>query len=202
MNRDDDHYDDDSCRDKHRRRKCWIELECEPCHDDGHQHKKCASLCEFAEVFSNATQTLAPSMGANQKGQVVLLENLVTASAGIDTTQAAANGKVIVNKKGWYDVSLGACGSLNPVASPLAVWTLSLFKNGVIVPGSTFANMTLSPEQKANEIATNVLVHCGVGDVLELANTSTAPIVLTSPVLGTNAAANSALLKILLIKAE
>ena len=94
------------------------------------------------------------------------------------------------------------CGALNPVESPLKVWTLSLFRNGVIVAGSTFANMTLSPEQKANEIVADVFVHFDAGDFLELANTSDQTINLQAPVLGSMAQPNSAYLKLVLLKAD
>lgn len=157
---------------------------------------------EFAEVFSTLTQDLAFSPGNNLPGQIVTLENTIFATSNIDVSQAGVNGKITINRAGWYDVYTGLCGSLNPIASPLPVWTLSLFKNGVIVPGSTFANMTLSPEQKANEIVADVFVHCDAGDVLELANTSVANVVLTAPSLGTNAQTNSAYLKIILLKAD
>lgn len=72
----------------------------------------------------------------------------------------------------------------------------------MIVPGSTFANMTLSPEQKANEIVADVFVHFNAGDSLQLANTSNATVVLTAPTLGTNAQTNSAYLKLILLKAD
>lgn len=157
---------------------------------------------EFAEVYSNQTQNLFLSPAPNMPGQVVILENTIFATSNIDVSQAASSGKVIINKAGWYDVATGLCGSLNPIASPLPVWTLSLFKNGVIVPGSTFANMTLSPEQKANEIVADVFVHFNAGDVLELANTSVSNVLLTAPTLGTNAQANSAYMKLILLKAD
>jgi len=168
-------------------------VECE-CHGD------CDT--EFAEIYSQLTQNLFLSPAPNVAGQVVILENTIFATSNIDVSQAATNGKVIVNKAGWYDVATGLCGSLNPIASPLPVWTLSLFKNGVIVPGSTFANMTLSPEQKANEIVADVFVHFNVGDVLELANTSVSNVVLSAPTLGTNAQPNSAYMKLILLRAD
>ena len=62
--------------------------------------------------------------------------------------------------------------------------------------------MTISPVQQANEIVADVFVHCKVGDVLTLANTSTAQIILTAPTLGTNALPNSAYVKIVLLKAD
>lgn len=167
-------------------------VEC-PCHCDDP---------EFAEVYSVLTQTLAPSPAPFMPGQVVILENTLYASPNIDVTQAIVNGKIIINKAGWYDVYTGICGYLNPIASPLPCWTLSLFKNGMYVPGSTFANQTISPEQKSNEIVADVFVHFNKGDVLELANTSTAIVNMAAPTLGTNAPANSAYMKLILLKAD
>ena len=157
---------------------------------------------EFAEVYSTVTQNLSPSPSTNQPGQFVTLEQTIFATANIDVSQAAINGSVKIMKAGWYDVATGLCGALNPIPSPLPVWTLSLFLNGVIVPGSTFANMTLSPTQQANEIVADVFVHCNVGDVLQLANTSTNMVQLTAPVLGSNAQTNSAYMKIILLRAD
>ena len=157
---------------------------------------------EFAEVGSIVSQDLAASPGANMPGGVVLLETPIFATANIDISQAAAFGQVKVMIAGWYKVNTGVCGSLNPVVSPLPVWTFSVFKNGVIVPGSTFANMTISPEQKANEIVSIVLVHLNAGDILTLANTSTSNVLLNAPTLGTNAQTSSAYMVIDLMKAD
>lgn len=157
---------------------------------------------EFAEVYSNLNQILTASPGVNLAGQNAILENTVFATPNIDVSQAGITGIITVNRAGWYDVATGLCGSLNPIGSPLPVWTLSLFRNGVIVPGSTFSNMTLSPEQKATEIVADVYVHFDVGDTLQLSNTSISPIELTAPVFGSNAVANSAYLKINLLMGD
>jgi Collagen triple helix repeat (20 copies) len=159
------------------------------------------SNAEFAEVFSKVPQTLAASPGVNQAGGIVKLENTIYNTTNIDVSNAAINGQVKINLAGWYDVATGICGTLNPIASPLPVWTLSLFQNGVLVPGSTFANQTISPEQQSNEIVADVFVKCAVGDVLTLANTSVSPVLITSPVLGTNAQPSSAYMKISLLQA-
>lgn len=157
---------------------------------------------EFAEVGSIMTQTMGSSPGANLPGSTVLLEQTIVATANIDISMASANGQVKINRAGWYRVSYGVCGSLNPIESPLPVWTFSLFKNGALVSGSTFAMMTISPEQKANEIVSEVLVHFLVGDVIELANTSTASVILLAPALGTNAQTTSAYLSFILLKED
>lgn len=161
-----------------------------------------ASSAEFAEVYSTMDQSLSPSLAMNQPGQTVLLENTIFATSNIDVSQAAVSGKITINLAGWYDVATGICGALNPIASPLPCWTLSLFKNGVLIPGSTFANQTISPEQKSNEIVADVFVHFAKGDVITLANTSTAALTVAAPSLGTNAAPSSAYLKIVLLLAD
>lgn len=167
-------------------------IEC-PCHCDEP---------EFAEVYSQQPQDLSPSLGLNLPGQTVILEKSIFATSNIDISQAGISGKITINRAGWYDIATGICGSLNPIASPLPCWTLSLFLNGVLVPGSTFANQTISPEQKANEIVADVFVHFNKGDVIELANTSVAVVSMAAPVLGTNAPASSAYLKMILLKAD
>lgn len=171
------------------------------CVECDHHHPECPKP-EYAEVYSLAVQTLAASPGPNLAGQVALLENTIVATANIDVSMAASLGEITVKRAGWYDVATGICGALNPIASPLPCWTLSLFKNGVIVPGSTFANQTISPEQKANEIVADVFVHFNSGDVLKLCNTSSAQILLSAPTLGTYAPTSSAYMKITLLQAD
>lgn len=163
---------------------------------------KCECDVEFAEVYSKVSQALSASPGLNLAGQTVLLENTIIATANIDVSQAAISGKITIKKAGWYDVATGICGYLNSISSPLPCWTLSLFKNGILVPGSTFANQTISPEQKSNEIVADVFVHFVVGDVLELANTSTDLVNMAAPTLGTNAPASSAYMKIILMQTD
>lgn len=157
---------------------------------------------EFADLYSSVSQTLAPSTGPNLAGDSIKFESLTVATTGIDVSQAATNGKVIIKKAGWYDLVTGACGTLNPVSSPLLCWTVSLFKNDVLISGSTAANMTITPEQKANEIFADVFIHCEAGDVLTMANTSVSAITLNSPTLGTYATPNSAFFKIFLLEED
>jgi len=175
---------------------------CVNCEGNGEPHSCDCPEPEFAEVFSKTNQDLAASPGSLLPGQVVILENTIFATSGIDVSQASVNGQIVINKAGWYDVATGICGSLNPIASPLPCWTLSLFVNGVYVPGSTFANQTISPEQKANEIVADVFVHFNKGDVLTLANTSNAVVNMSAPTLGTNAPASSAYMKIIMLKSD
>lgn len=183
---------------------CSIHIHCGSSHNSqgSGSNSGSAFVPEFAEVYSILPQTLNPSVGANLPGSLVKLEKTVIATSNIDVSMAASSGAVKVNKAGWYDVTMSLCGALNPIPSPLPVWTVSLFVNGAIVPASTFANMTLSPEQQANEVVSDVFVHLAAGDILTLANTSANQVSLTAPALGTNAQVNSAALKLSLLKAD
>ena|ERR1700722_3153498 len=156
---------------------------------------------EFAEVYSQLPQELKPALGPNQAGGTVTFENVIVSTANIDASNAAVNGKIVINLAGWYDVAAGMTGTLNPIPAPLPVWTLSMFLNGVIVAGSTFSNVPLSPAQASNEITADTYIYCNVGDVLTLANTSNAEVFLSAPTLGTFAKTNSAYLKISLLRA-
>jgi Collagen triple helix repeat (20 copies) len=159
------------------------------------------NVAEFAEVYSQKSQELIPSPGPNLPGGIVIFENTIVTTTNIDTSQAASLGQLKINLAGWYDVAAGMTGTLNPIPAPLPVWTLSLFVNGVIVPGSTFSNVPLSPAQASNEITADTYVYFNVGDVVSLANTSVAEVFLSAPTLGTNAQTNSAYLKLELLRA-
>ncbi len=164
---------------------------------------ECPCQCEheFAEVYSQLPQNLPPSSGPNLPGGIVLFENTIISTANIDASLANTLGQLKINLAGWYDVAAGMTGTLNPIPAPLPVWTLSLFLNGIIVPGSTFSNVPLSPAQASNEITADTYIYCNVGDVLTLANTSTQNVLLSAPFLGTNAQTNSAYMKIELLRA-
>lgn len=156
---------------------------------------------EFAEAYSQLSQTLAPSPSTNMSGGTVLLEKLIVATTNIDASTSGIDGKFVIKKAGWYDVASGMTGTLNPIPAPLPVWTLSLFVNNILVPGSTFSNVPLSPAQVSNQITADTFVYFNVGDILTLCNTSVNPVILSAPTLGTNAQTNSAYLKIILLRA-
>lgn len=182
---------------------CTIHIHCgEKEHSEHHEHPCHCPAAEFSEVYSNKAQSLAASTGSNLAGGIVLFENLIVATSNIDASQAATSGILTINKSGWYDVFSAITGTLNPLQSPLPVWTFSLFVNGVIVPGSTFSDMTLSPDQQSNQVVADVYVHFNKGDKISVANTSVNPIQINSPTLGTNATPNSASLKLQMLKAD
>ncbi len=159
---------------------------------------------EYAQIHSDVGQSLALSPGLNLAGGPVLFNNVDVSTANIDVSNVGINGEIKFLKAGWYRVYDQVCGTLNPLSSPLIVWGLALFKNGLIVPGTIFVDMTLSPDQQANETSAVSLVHFNVGDVLTINNMTIQTLLLTAPnaALGVNAQANSASMQIQLVKAD
>jgi hypothetical protein len=170
------------------------------CRCEPHHYECCEP--EFAEVFSEINQNIQASPGTNLSGGTVLFEKSIVATPHIDISMTATTGQIKIKKSGWYDVVFGVCAALNPIPSPLPVWTFSIFKNGVLVEGSTFACMTISPEQKVNVINYDVYVHFTAGDTFTLSSTSSTALLLTSPTLGSTTTVDSAYLKVVLLKAD
>jgi len=173
---------------------------CVNCKGDCDCPKQCPDV--FSQAFSIADQILAASPGINMAGDAVKFENIAVATLGIDVTNAALTGEFKINVSGFYEIGAGMSGYLNPIPAPLPCWTLSLFKNNVIVLGSTFSNVPISPAQASNELTAETIVHFNAGDVLKIASTSTNTVFLTAPTLGTNAQTSSAYLKIVMIRCD
>ena len=152
--------------------------------------------------FSQTNQDLTASPGPNLPGQVVILEKTIFSTANIDVTQAAVNGKIIINLSVWYDVATGICGFLNTIGHLYHAGHYHCLKMVFMYQDQRLLIRTISPEQKSNEIVADVFVHFDKGDVLELANTSSAMVNMAAPVLGTNFPASSAYMKIILLKAD
>ncbi len=169
-------------------------VEC-PCHCK-------PGLTEFAEVGSNDAQLLSPSLGLNLAGGVAKLEATIYNTPGIDVSMAAVTGEVKALVAGWYELTYGVGAFLNPLPAPLPAWSISIFRNGVYAVGSTACALPISPEQQATEVVSALLIHLDANDVVVIANTSTAPLYLASPTLGTNSSPNSAFIVMKLLKAD
>ena len=156
---------------------------------------------EFAEVISQEPQNLIPASSPNLPGGVVKFDKLITATANINALSAPVDGKLKINVAGWYNVIAGVTGNLNPLPESLPVLTFSLFLNGVIIDGSTFAHANLSQTQPSNEISCNILAYCNVGDELTLANTSNLNVAFSPIKMPSSPQTNSAYLKVELMRA-
>jgi hypothetical protein len=168
--------------------------DCVECHCD---HVK----PEYAQLYSDQTQNLAPSLGANLAGGVVTFDNVIVATSNIDTSLAATTGAITINRKGWYRIDQAVDGTLNPLSAPLIAWGLAIFRNGLFVPGSMFVDMTISPDQQANETSASLMMLFNAGDSFTLNNMCIQNLLLGQAVGGVNSSPNSAAINIELVEA-
>jgi hypothetical protein len=160
---------------------------------------ECPCECEhpeYLEAFSNLKQNLLASPALNLAGGELTFENLVVSTANIDATNIALTGEIVINKKGWYRIISSVNGTLNPLSRPLIAWGLALFRNGLLVQGSAFVNMTLSPDQQDNQVTQAVLLYFNAGDKFKLHNMTSQVLEVSNVNAGVNCLINSASIQV------
>lgn len=135
----------------------------------------CASgLPGFVNVYSQVAQTISP-FGA--PGDTVLFEGLNISSSHFDTSLASTTGSVVVLADGTYKIDYTAEGRVLTVPF---VWTLGLYLDSALIPGSTFGNY--DDEPLATSAAGSVIIDVSAGQAISLRSNSSAPFTLFSGV--------------------
>jgi hypothetical protein len=128
-----------------------------------------------ANVFSVLDKALLP-------GDPVTFEQINSIEAAdYDTSMMAINGEITFFKTAIYSIAWNVEGQLAPpFPTPVPVWSLSLYLDGVPIPGSCFSAFTLFPEELTKSPAGCVMIAVQAGQVLTLRSTSTLPINIIS----------------------
>ncbi len=88
-----------------------------------------------------------------------------------DLTNAASLGEIKFLLKGRYVINYAVEGTLNPpFPAPVPSWCLGLFKNGALIPGSTFGAFNQSPDDGFVNTSGTTVFEFNVGDILKLRN--------------------------------
>lgn len=132
-------------------------------------------------------------------GDAVLFENVGMVTPGdFDFSLASTTGEIIFLKSGVYSVTWRADGLLTPpFPSPVIEWSLTLYLDGVAVPGSSYSGFSLFPAEFSTNTAATTLIAVTAGQVLTLKNTTTLPVSLIASSLGSIVISNSASLTII-----
>lgn len=132
-----------------------------------------------AGLYSLADQLL-PS------GGVVVFEGANTvSSSSYDVSAASSSGQITFLKSGIYNISWGVEGKLiPPFSNPPPAWALSLYLDGVPIPGSCFPGFTLSPNGSSAFAGGRIAVAALAGQVLTLQSVSNLPISLSATTVG------------------
>lgn len=156
---------------------------------------KCDCHAVYCDVFSIQKQVIA-------SGAAVLLESQNDVSApDFDLSSVPVDGKIKFLKSGVYFLSFDANGQLSPpFPSPVPAWSTALFLNGSLIVGSNSGSFTQSPDDVMSHTGQRVIKSVMAGDVLTLQNSSTLPIDLFGPAIGSIFQCTAASVNIFLIK--
>ncbi len=128
----------------------------------------CRCDTALCNVWSEQDQIVGAWTAAND---FIKFEGSNFASAEFDLTNAALLGEVRFLQKGRYVINYAVEGTLNPpFPAPVPSWCLGLFRNGVLIAGSTFGAFNQSPDDGFVSTSGTTVFEMDVGDVLKLRN--------------------------------
>lgn len=140
----------------------------------GKDCEKDDKCCErwYVSVYSLTAQALAP----NASPFLELVSSL-SSPLDFDISTTPTNGEIKVLKHGVYTLAWGFDGILsNPFPFPVPSWSLGIYRNGSLLPGSSSASCSISPDQIVTHASANLIIEFFAGDVLKLVNLAVVPI--------------------------
>lgn len=148
----------------------------------------------YLSLYSLADQILAPL-------QVIVMEHVNITTPGFDITSVATNGQVTILQHGIYEINWEFNGLLTPpIPFPVPGWSLGLFRNGLLLPGSVSGAFTISPDDICTHNSTVLQLELFAGDIITLVNTSTSDITAISSLDGSSVPITSAGLNFTLLE--
>lgn len=148
------------------------------CHGEG------GSGCEsYANVWAQPPQILGANGAAND-AVLFQFQNAVVA-ADFDFSMMAIDGSVKFLKAGIYSIAYGAEAKVSqPIPLPVPSFSFGLWKNAVLVPGSTISGYTQAPGDDTIQVTGEVMINIAANDVLKLRNASSNGVDMTPNTVG------------------
>jgi len=142
------------------------------------------SACEsYANLWAQPPQILGPNGAANDS-VVFQFQNAVVA-ADFDLSQMSIDGSIKFLKAGVYRIAYGAEAKVSqPIPSPVPSFSFGLWKNNVVVPGSTISGYTQAPDDDTIQINGEVIIDILANDVIKLRNASSNGVDMTPNTIG------------------
>lgn len=164
-------------------------------HEKEHEKSCCSHPIVYGQAYSTTNQLGITPLSP------ILMEQIGIMSQLIDFSKTGTNGEITMQHNGIYNVDFTFHGQLSaPFPFPVPAWSISLFKNGALVPGSTLGNFTISPDDILTHTGGSTLVFISAGDVLQFKNTSTLNLDKLCDVLGTTVPISGATVSITLVQ--
>lgn len=142
-----------------------------------------ASCVSYANVWAQPPQILGPNGAANDT-VLFQFQNAVT-PADFDFSMMAIDGSIKFLKAGAYRIAYGAEAKVSqPIPLPVPSFSFGLWKNAVLVPGSTISGYTQAPGDDTIQIMGEVMIDVLANDVLKLRNASSNGVDMTPNTVG------------------
>jgi len=150
--------------------------------------KDCSSemckCCEsYANVWAQPPQILGPNGSAND-AVIFQFQNAFVA-ADFDLSQMAIDGSIKFLKSGDYRIAYGAEAKVSqPIPLPVPSFSFGLWKNNVLIPGSTISGYTQAPGDDTIQVNGEVMISVMANDVVKLRNASSNGVDMTPNTVG------------------
>ena len=152
----------------------------EQCQGQGGDCKCCES---YANIWAQPPQILGPNGAAND-AVVFQFQNAVVA-ADFDLSQMSIDGSVKFLKAGVYRIAYGAEAKVSqPVGNPVPSFSFGIWKNNVLIPGSTISGYTQAPGDDTIQINGEVMIDILANDIIKLRNASSNGVDMTPNTVG------------------
>lgn len=140
--------------------------------------------CEsHANVWAQPPQILGPNGAAND-AVLFQFQNSVTA-ADFDLTQMSVDGSIKFLKAAVYSIAYGAEAKVSqPIPLPVPSFSFGLWKNNVLIPGSTISGYTQAPGDDTIQVNGQVMISVAANDVIKLRNASSNGVDMTPNTVG------------------
>lgn len=146
----------------------------------GHGGKSCES---YANVWAQPPQILGPN-GSGNDAVLFQFQNAVVA-ADFDLSMMSVDGSIKFLKSGVYNIAYGAEAKVSqPIPVPVPSFSFGLWKNAVLIPGSTISGYTQAPGDDTIQITGEVIIDVLANDVVKLRNASSNGIDMTPNTIG------------------
>jgi len=153
---------------------------CDPSDCTGGGGSGCVS---YANVWAQPPQVLGPF---GTPTDAVLFQNInAITAADFDLTQMSTLGEIKFLKAGTYRIAYAAEAKVSqPIPVPVPSYSFGLWKNAVLVPGSTISGYTQAPSDDTLEVNGEVIIDVLANDILKLRNASSNGIDMTPNTVG------------------
>jgi hypothetical protein len=158
----------------------------------------CDNTCchtAYLNVYSLVSQSLASAAASK-------FEVIGTNSGDFVTGNSNITGEIQALKHGIYAINWATNAILQPpYPFPVPSWGFALYLNGVIVPGSTSASCSITPDEIVTNSSGSILMELNVNDLVKLVNICSLPVDTVANPFGLIAPIVSARLAFNLVKA-